>query len=137
MAAEAEHHHKGPGFAQLSGLWVEQLAGVAEVDLGFFTSRQFSIRPYASGCLEFERAHEATDSGITALIAALFQAFPNSHHLDALSAQLEDLGTKGLDWWRPFGEAQGAVRVCSTKRWRSSSAGSGPVSNPCWAAQAR
>src|SRR4029434_7924922 len=79
VTAEAEHHHEGPGFTHLPGLWVEHTPGIAKVNLGLFARGGFysAIR---LGLSRLQGAHEAADCRIAARIAALFQAFPNGHH---------------------------------------------------------
>src|SRR5215470_8080861 len=86
VAAEAEHHHEGPGFAHLPSLWVEHAPGRAKIDLRLLARRSFetAIRLWLFG---LQLAHKASDRRIAASVAAFLETLPNSHHLGAQRAQ--------------------------------------------------
>ena len=88
VAAPGQHHHKGPGPAQLARGRIPQQPGVTEVHLAFLTwppldpHHDFRLRR------RFQAMHKAADGRVTPTVAALPQALKDGGHLDAFLAQL-------------------------------------------------
>ncbi|MFN8497983.1 MAG: hypothetical protein U0641_09010 [Anaerolineae bacterium] len=110
VAAEGQRHDEGPAFPPVPAALVEHAAGVAKVNLGFFTWWTLDADDHV-GRVRFEGTHKAIDGGIAAGVAPFLEAFSDGADLGSRLAQLDDQGAIRLNRGDDLGRRRARERL--------------------------